>query len=122
MATANLPAACADALARHLKPELFKALCDPRRLTLVAQLAMSPEPTTVSDAASCCGVHISGVSRHLAILRDAGVLTALKRGREVVYQVNFRELVATLRGLADALEDCCTTVGCCEAPTPSQES
>jgi DNA-binding transcriptional ArsR family regulator len=122
MAIANLPAACAAALERHLKPELFKALCDPRRLALLAELAVAPQPTTVSDAASCCGVHLSGVSRHLSILRDAGVVTATKHGREVAYQVNFREVVATLRGLADALEDCCTTVGCCGAPNPTQET
>jgi ArsR family transcriptional regulator, arsenate/arsenite/antimonite-responsive transcriptional repressor len=122
VATIALPERCTQALERHLRPELFKALCDPRRLALVAQLAVAPEPTNVSDAASCCGVHISGVSRHLSILRDAGVLTAIKRGREVVYRVNFREIVATLRGLADALEDCCTAAGCCAPPNQTEET
>jgi hypothetical protein len=40
------------------------------------------------------------------MLRDAGVLRAEKRGREMVYQLNFDALIAALRGLADALEAC----------------
>jgi ArsR family transcriptional regulator len=69
---------CRDVLREHLRPELFRALCDPNRLTLVARLATAPGPLTVTEASTCCGVHISGVSRHLAMLRDAGVLQATK--------------------------------------------
>ncbi len=117
MTDLSLPIACSDALHRHLDPELFKALCDPRRLALIANLAVADGPMTVSDAARCCGVHLSGVSRHLSILKRAGVVTAEKRGREVTYRVNFTELIGTLRGLADALEDCGATAECC-SPTP----
>jgi ArsR family transcriptional regulator, arsenate/arsenite/antimonite-responsive transcriptional repressor len=111
-----LPEACSAALARHLRPELFKALADPRRLALLAQLAVAAEPLTVTQASGCCGVHISGVSRHLAALRDAGVLHADKRGREVAYRLDFQTLVGALRGLADALEECCRDNQCCLPP------
>ncbi len=113
---ANLPDCCSDALEKRLNPDLFKALCDPQRLTLLAQLATSTEPMTVSEASNCCNVHLSGVSRHLNVLRQAGIVDAQKHGREVRYQLNGQLLVTTLRGLADALEECCTAVGCCGYP------
>ncbi|MEO0812060.1 MAG: metalloregulator ArsR/SmtB family transcription factor [Myxococcota bacterium] len=102
----KLPPRCSRALARHLRPELFKALCDPRRLALLAQLAISERPLTVGEISSCCSIHLSGVSRHLAMLREASVLTAHKNGREVSYELNRGALVQALRGLADAIEDC----------------
>ena len=46
------------------------------------------------------------VSRHLAVLRRAGVLRAAKQGREVRYTVS-PGLAASLRSLADALDACC---------------
>ena len=102
----TLPDECRAALADHLKPELFRALCDPNRLALVGRFAAAARPMTVTDAASCCGVHISGVSRHLAMLRDAGVLRATKHGREVLYELDSAALAGALRALADAIETC----------------
>lgn len=116
----QIPKACREALDRHLRPEMFKALCDPNRLALVARLATSVEPLTVTDAGGCCGVHVSVASRHLAMLRDAGVVVAEKRGREVVYRLDAREIVGALRGLADAIEECCAQANCC-APKQSCE-
>jgi len=85
---------------------MFKALGDATRLTLLVRLAVAGSPQTVSEAADCCGIHLSGVSRQLAILRDAGLVRAEKQGREVRYRLNSDELVAALRGLADAIEMC----------------
>jgi DNA-binding transcriptional ArsR family regulator len=91
--------------------ELFKALGDPTRLTLLARLANAPQPLTVSEASDCCGVHLSGVSRHLAMLREAGVISAEKQGREVRHRLNARGLAATLRRIADAIDNCCPPGG-----------
>jgi ArsR family transcriptional regulator len=52
-------------------------------------------------------VNISVVSRHLSTLRQAGVVEADKRGKEVFYRVRITELIDLLRNLADALEACC---------------
>ena len=95
----------------RLDPEVFRALGDPVRLTLVARLANSARPQTVTEVSSCCGVHLSGVSRHLKILRDAGVVTAQKDGREVRYTLEGGALAATLRAIADALDEC--KAACC---------
>jgi DNA-binding transcriptional ArsR family regulator len=113
--------ACADALSRQLRPELFKALCDPSRLSLLSRLASTEAPMNVSEASECCGVHVSGTSRHLKMLEAAGVVSAERHGREVRYRLNAGELVAALRGLADAIEDCCSTTGCCGVP-PRREN
>ncbi|HVR30052.1 MAG TPA: metalloregulator ArsR/SmtB family transcription factor [Thermoanaerobaculia bacterium] len=101
------------ALAEHLRPELFRALCDSNRLTLVARLATASRPLTVTEASTCCGVHLSGVSRHLSMLRDAGVLKATKQGREVRYELDCDALAGALRELADAL-DACRAVCCAQ--------
>lgn len=111
-----LPEECVTALDAHLDPELFRALCDPTRLTLLGRLAMSPGPVTVTEIADCCGVHLSGVSRHLALLREAGVVIAERQGREVRYCLDCAGVTGALRGLADAIENC--RASCCAAPCP----
>ena len=88
-------------------PELFQALSDPTRLQVVTRLAGSPRALTVTEITDCCGVHISGVSRHLAKLRHAGLVSARKSGREVRYTLNVGDLAAALRRVADSLERCC---------------
>ena len=97
---------CCPGLKEHLQPELFRALGDPTRLVLLTRLAIASEPATVNRLADCCGVHLSGVSRHLALLRDAGVVDSEKQGREVLYSLNRKQLTGTLRGLADAIDTC----------------
>jgi DNA-binding transcriptional ArsR family regulator len=91
------------------QPGLWKALCDPNRVAILGFLARNPGPRTVTEVADsgCLKVDLSVVSRHLATLRDAGVVVAERHGREVRYTLQVRPLVATLRALADALEGCC---------------
>ena len=90
-----------------LSPQLFRALCDPNRLTILARLAECCGSLKVSEVADCCPVDISVVSRHLATLRDAGILQSEKRGKEVFYTLKARSLVTTLRAIANAIEACC---------------
>lgn len=92
--------------------DLFKALADENRLLLLGRLASAERPLTVTEASSCCGIHISGVSRHLAILKQAGVAIAEKRGREVVYRVAFEPVVEALRVFAGTLDRWRST-SCC---------
>ncbi len=98
---------CCQRLDRSVSPAFFRALCDENRLRLLVQLAGCRTPCTVSQIAECCPVDLSVVSRHLAVLRDAGLLEARKRGKEVYYRVRYREVIATLRSVADAIEGCC---------------
>ena len=116
--------ACCSPLDDLLDPDLFRALCDPTRVLLLACLAKCARPCWVSEIAECCSVDLSVVSRHLKILEDADVLISVKQGRTVSYAVKFEELCAILRGLADALDSCrcspqsCSTGSCCTPPPP----
>lgn len=90
-----------------MEPRFFKALCDPNRIALLVRLSKCCGPCSVSELSACCPTDMSVVSRHLAILRDAGILDCQKRGKEVCYTVRYSELVSTLRSIADAIEVCC---------------
>lgn len=87
-----------------LDTELFKALADPNRVALLVQLASCDEPKTVGSLSKCCPVNLSVVSRHLAHLRSAGLVSCEKVGRKVFYTVNGKTLAARLRAIADALD------------------
>ncbi len=87
---------------------IFRALSDPCRLEIFQSLVgCCGQPQTVSQAASCCSVDLSVVSRHLATLREAGVIESRKVGREVRYTVRYQELSNWLRNMADAVDRCC---------------
>ncbi len=103
--------ACCSGLSQLISPQMFKAIGDPKRVAILIRLAECQRPCTVSEIASCCPVDISGVSRHLAILRDAGILTATKLGKQVLYQICSQSLVDTLRNIANAIESCCSAPG-----------
>ncbi len=100
-------ASCCSSLQDILDPKFFKALCDGTRLNLLATIAACQSPQSVSQLATCCPIDLSVVSRHLAILRDADILTASKKGKEVFYSVQVGKVARMLRDLADALESCC---------------
>jgi len=93
-------------LARLLPTRFFKALADPSRIAILVRLVYLGRPVAVSEVAACCPRDLSVVSRHLAVLRDAGILAAERAGKEVRYSVRFPELIATLRSMAAGLCDC----------------
>lgn len=98
------------ALAVLLESGLFKALGDPTRVAVLGAL-LDGDEATVSEIARCCPVDLSVVSRHLGVLREAGVVGSEKQGREVRYRPNVSTLVDALRTLADSLERCCPPGG-----------
>lgn len=95
--------------------EVFKALGEPNRFQIFFKLCDCAEPTSVSEIAQETPLDQSVVSRHLKLLREAGVVAAEKRGRQILYRVNAAVLAGALRGLAALLENCkcCQTGGCC---------
>lgn len=105
--TSKESAACCRQLDRLLSPEFFKALGDSRRQSILFTLATAGGTWTVSRVAEAVPIDVSVVSRHLAQLRDAGILAAERVGKEVHYSVRYDALVSILRQLADAIEGCC---------------
>jgi len=96
-----------------LSPRLFKALADANRVRLVLQLAACGRSCTVGELAECLTVDVSVVSRHLALLREAGVLQSTKEGKQVRYSLRYGEVAMTLRQIASAIDACCPKGTCC---------
>ncbi len=65
--------------------DVVKALGHPLRIEIVIYLKSKARP--VSEIIEHFGVDASNVSRHLAILKRAGILGASKKGLNVFYQV-----------------------------------
>ncbi len=97
---------CCRRLEQTIPPGFFRALSDPTRVDLLVQLAGCRRACTVGELAECCPVDLSVVSRHLAILRDAGLLAATRDGKQVYYRVRFDMVTDTLRAVANAVERC----------------
>ena len=90
--------------------ELFKSLSDPNRLKILDRLCAEKCECTVTEVAECCNIDMSVVSRHLKILKEAGIISAQKKGKSVYYQVNRKEVASFLRSVADRIE----SKNCCE--------
>ena len=97
---------CCPELARAASPALFKALSDETRLHILLCLASCPCVQPVSAIAGCCSVDMSVVSRHLAVLRRAGVVDVQRQGKLALYSVRREAFAGSLRALADAIEGC----------------
>ena len=84
LACEPLPEAGADELAA-----LFKAVADPVRLRLLSLIACHPGgESCVCDLTGEFDMTAPSVSYHLKILREAGLITAERRGTWVYYRVN----------------------------------
>ena len=99
---------------------VFKALGDPNRLKLLFELMQSRDGKSVGEAAACCAVDLSVVSRHLKQLEETGILSREKLGKEVYYRVDSQQVPAALRNLADAITSCCADTAC--STDPDQKS
>lgn len=69
----------------QLKAELCKTFADAKRLQIIDILRSGER--TVSELVQLLGVPQAVVSRHLAILRDRGVVNARREGVSVYYRL-----------------------------------
>ncbi|MGA2760002.1 MAG: metalloregulator ArsR/SmtB family transcription factor [Candidatus Cybelea sp.] len=67
--------------------ELFKALGDPHRLTILAALDRAKYEVCVCDFTGALPLNQPAVSHHLRILREAGLITGERRGTWVYYRL-----------------------------------
>jgi ArsR family transcriptional regulator len=95
-------------LEQLLSPRMFRALGNETRIGFLVTLSNATGALTVGDLEQSSSVDMSVVSRHLAILRDAGFLLSRKIGKEVWYSIRTREVAQMLRDLADCLEHRCS--------------
>ncbi|MDJ0787599.1 MAG: metalloregulator ArsR/SmtB family transcription factor [Myxococcota bacterium] len=80
-------ARAARELREILDSRLFRALCEPVRVEIATWLTESG-PADVNTIASHFPQHQTVISRHLAILHEAGVLRRTKRGRHVYFEMD----------------------------------
>lgn len=80
---------------------LLRATADPTRLSILRELSVEGE-VCACDFSDCCGVGQPTVSHHLRVLREAGWVTAERRGTWIWYAIR-PEAVARFRELAGEL-------------------
>jgi ArsR family transcriptional regulator len=67
------------------RARIIKAMAHPTRLYLVEILAKSEK--CVQELTTSIGVDMSTVSRHLAVLKSAGIVSSEKRGAQIYYRL-----------------------------------
>lgn len=80
--------------------DVFGALADPVRRSLLAELAA--EPSRVVDLAASRPISRPAVSRHLRLLLEAGVVSVADRGRERYYALD-RAALAPVTSYVESL-------------------
>ncbi len=67
------------------RAKILKALAHPSRLFIVEEL--QKDERCVCDLTDMIGADMSTVSKHLAVLKQAGIVTDDKRGNQVFYRL-----------------------------------
>jgi DNA-binding transcriptional ArsR family regulator len=89
----------------------FRSLADPVRLAIVARLAQGE--ARVVDLTREVGLAQSTVSKHLACLRDCGLVNYRTEGRQSFYSLARPELIDLLRSAERLLAETSTAVVLC---------
>jgi DNA-binding transcriptional ArsR family regulator len=82
---------------------LFRGFSDPSRLAILRHLALGEH--RVVDLTGHLGLAQSTVSKHLACLKDCGLVTSRPQGRASVFSLNHAEAVMNLLAAAEQLLD-----------------
>lgn len=77
--------------------DLYSALADPTRLRVLELLHDKPRP--VHELAGAFDISRPAISRHLRVLKEAGLVREVKRGRENLYSFRRDELKAGIAWL-----------------------
>jgi ArsR family transcriptional regulator len=83
--------------------ELCSGISDPNRIAIL--YALSERPSNVTDLTTRLRLPQSTVSRHLRILRNSGLVSFERRGREVVYELSDIRVIQALELLRDVLNE-----------------
>ena len=69
----------------EMRAQVIKAMAHPIRLYMIELLAQ--DERNVSDLTVKAGIDISTVSRHLSILKNAGIIDDRRQGKTVLYRL-----------------------------------
>ena len=79
--------------------DAFKALADPTRRRILRILRDGP--LTSGEIAERFDTSWPTVSRHLAMLRDAGLILSAREGQQIVYELNTTVVEDVVNSLLD---------------------
>ncbi|PQA85646.1 ArsR/SmtB family transcription factor [Hyphococcus luteus] len=65
---------------------VFRALADPTRRAIISMLAEGPRP--IAEIAAAFDMTRPAVAKHLAILKDGGIIAVEAKGRERINRLN----------------------------------
>jgi ArsR family transcriptional regulator, cadmium/lead-responsive transcriptional repressor len=82
---------------------LFHGFSDPSRLAILRHLALGEH--RVVDLTAHLGLAQSTVSKHLACLKDCGLVTSRPQGRASLFSLNHTAAVTALLAAAERLLD-----------------
>ena len=106
-----------SARARPVSPSLlatlFHGLADPARLSCL--LALRDRSHTVSELVALTGLSQPNASKHLACLRDCGLVRSERHGRFVSYALSEPDVARLLKSAEDLLALVGPTVAACPA-------
>jgi len=89
---------------------VFAALGDGTRLELVARLSLG-QPLSITRLASGARVTRQAITKHLHVLRQAGLVRGARRGREQLWELDLRQLQEARRCLEQIAHHWETTLG-----------
>lgn len=84
-----------------IKADFLKSLAHPARLAIIEYL--KGREASVGQMVKDLGLEQSGLSKHLGILRQAGILTSRQEKVSVYYTVKDRDIYLLLRPIAEIL-------------------
>ena len=86
-----------------LHSKFCSGLADQSRMLIIYEL--SEQPHNVSELAERLSLAQPVVSRHLAILRERGIVTAEREGRAVYYRISDPRIIEALNLLRSIIAD-----------------
>jgi ArsR family transcriptional regulator len=86
----------------ELKADVLKSLAHPTRLFIISELAR--EERCVNGLTDLIGADISTVSKHLSVLKSAGVVLADRRGTQIYYSLRSSCVLAFFECIETLLE------------------
>lgn len=84
-----------------IKSDFLKALAHPARLAIIENLKKGE--SSVGQLVKDLGLEQSGLSKHLAILRQAGILASRQEKVNVYYSIKDKDIFLVLRPIAEIL-------------------
>ncbi len=87
----------------QLEANFCAALSDPNRLLIL--YALSEAPRNVTELASELGLNQPTTSRHLKILRERGLVTTVRTGTTITYNLSDSRLIQALDLMRGIMRD-----------------